>query len=61
MPPTCQKDAMKPGFPLAEIDTTTPHPARMYDAYLGSKDPLGSGVVVEDLGEQAGQLVALGR
>jgi hypothetical protein len=38
MPPTCQKDAMKPGFALSQIDTTTPHPARMYDAYLGGKD-----------------------
>ena len=32
------KDAMKPGFALSEIDTTKPHPARMYDAYLGGKD-----------------------
>src|SRR5579859_6745580 len=32
------KDAMKPPFALSEIDTTTPHPARMYDAYLGGKD-----------------------
>lgn len=29
---------MKPGFALSQIDTTTPHPARMYDAYLGGKD-----------------------
>jgi len=29
---------MKPGFALSEIDTTKPHPARMYDAYLGGKD-----------------------
>ena len=68
MPPMHQKDAMKPGFAVSQIDTTTPHPARMYDAYLGGKDnyragrepgtpalgglghPLGSGVVVEDLG-----------
>jgi S-adenosyl methyltransferase len=33
-----EKDAMKPGFALSEIDTTKPHPARMYDAYLGGKD-----------------------
>jgi hypothetical protein len=33
-----RKDAMKPGFALSEIDTTKPHPARMYDAYLGGKD-----------------------
>jgi SAM-dependent methyltransferase len=29
---------MKPPFALSEIDTTTPHPARMYDAFLGGKD-----------------------
>ena len=29
---------MKTGFALSEIDTTKPHPARMYDAYLGGKD-----------------------
>jgi hypothetical protein len=29
---------MEPGFSPAEIDTKTPHPARMYDAYLGGKD-----------------------
>ena len=29
---------MKPGFAPSQIDTTTPHPARMYDAYLGGKD-----------------------
>jgi len=32
------KDAMEPGFAASEIDTTTPHPARMYDALLGGKD-----------------------
>ena len=32
------KDAMETGFTLSEIDTTRPHPARMYDAYLGGKD-----------------------
>src|SRR5580692_12618244 len=32
------KDAMEPGFAAAEIDTSKPHPARMYDAYLGGKD-----------------------
>ncbi|MFI0938624.1 SAM-dependent methyltransferase [Streptomyces sp. NPDC021020] len=26
------------GFPVAEIDTSRPHPARMYDYYLGGKD-----------------------
>jgi thiopeptide-type bacteriocin biosynthesis protein len=26
------------GFGASEIDTTRPHPARMYDAYLGGKD-----------------------
>jgi hypothetical protein len=35
---TDRKDAMETGFPLSEIDTTTPHPARMYDALLGGKD-----------------------
>ena len=29
---------MESGFALSQIDTTTPHPARMYDAYLGGKD-----------------------
>lgn len=29
---------METGFPLSKIDTTRPHPARMYDAYLGGKD-----------------------
>ena len=32
---TSGKDAMEPGFALSDIDTTTPHPARMYNAYLG--------------------------
>jgi hypothetical protein len=26
------------GFPVGEIDTSRPHPARMYDYYLGGKD-----------------------
>jgi hypothetical protein len=26
---------MEPGFAPAEIDTSRPHPARMYDYYLG--------------------------
>jgi hypothetical protein len=29
---------MEPGFAPAEIDTSKPHPARMYDYYLGGKD-----------------------
>jgi hypothetical protein len=29
---------METGFLLSQIDTTTPHPARMYDALLGGKD-----------------------
>jgi hypothetical protein len=33
-----EKDAMEPVFAASEIDTTTPHPARMYDALLGCKD-----------------------
>ena len=32
------KDAMEPGFAASEIDTSRPHPARMYDAYLGGND-----------------------
>jgi hypothetical protein len=32
------KDAMKPGFAAEEIDTSRPHPARMYNAYLGGND-----------------------
>jgi len=29
---------MEPGFAAAEIDTSRPHPARMYNAYLGGND-----------------------
>ena len=29
---------METGFTLSQIDTTTPHPARIYDALLGGKD-----------------------
>jgi hypothetical protein len=29
------KDTMETGFAPSQIDTTTPHPARMYDALLG--------------------------
>lgn len=29
---------MEPGFSASEIDTSKPHPARMYDAYLGGRD-----------------------
>jgi hypothetical protein len=32
------KDAMEPGFAASEIDTSKPHPARMYDAYLDGTD-----------------------
>jgi len=32
------KDTMEPGFAPSEIDTTRPHPARMYNYYLGGKD-----------------------
>ena len=38
MSATGGKDAMEPGFTASEIDTSKPHPARMYDAYLGGKD-----------------------
>jgi hypothetical protein len=36
--PTCRKDAMKPGFTAAQIDTSTLHPASMYDALLRGED-----------------------
>lgn len=36
--PAKREDAMEPGFPASEIDTSKPHPARMYDAYLDGKD-----------------------
>jgi S-adenosyl methyltransferase len=29
---------MEPGFSPSQIDTSRPHPARMYDAFLGGKD-----------------------
>jgi hypothetical protein len=29
---------MQPGFAASEIDTSKPHPAWMYDAYLGGND-----------------------
>jgi hypothetical protein len=29
---------MEPGFAASQIDTSKPHPARMYDAYLNGKD-----------------------
>jgi S-adenosyl methyltransferase len=32
------KDAMEPGFAASQVDTSKPHPARMYDAYLGGRD-----------------------
>jgi hypothetical protein len=32
------KDAMEPGFAAPQIDTSKPHPARMYNAYLGGND-----------------------
>jgi hypothetical protein len=35
---TGREDAMETGFALSEIDTATPHPARIYDALLGGKD-----------------------
>src|SRR5258707_14415548 len=33
-----RKDAMEPGLPSPDIDTSRPHPARMYDYYLGGTD-----------------------
>jgi S-adenosyl methyltransferase len=38
-----RKDAMETGFALSEIDTVTPHPARIYDALLGGKDNYAAG------------------
>jgi hypothetical protein len=32
------KDAMEPGSAVPQIDTSKPHPARMYNAYLGGND-----------------------
>jgi hypothetical protein len=29
---------MEPGFAASEVDTSKPHPARMYNAYLGGRD-----------------------
>ena len=29
---------MEPGFAASQVDTSKPHPARMYDAYLGGRD-----------------------
>ena len=29
---------MEPGFASSDIDTSRPHPARLYDYYLGGKD-----------------------
>ena len=34
------KDAMEPGFAASEIDTSRPHPARMYDALPGRQGQL---------------------
>src|SRR5450755_420878 len=33
-----RKGTMEPGFSPSDIDTSRPHPARMYDFYLGGKD-----------------------
>jgi hypothetical protein len=33
-----RKDTMEHGFAPSEIDTSRPHPARMYDYYFGGKD-----------------------
>lgn len=35
---TGRKDTMEPGFSPSEIDTSRPHPARLYNYYLGGKD-----------------------
>ena len=32
------KETMEPGFAPSDIDTSRPHPARMYNFYLGGKD-----------------------
>ena len=33
-----RKGAMEPGFSPSDIDTSRPHPARVYNFYLGGKD-----------------------
>jgi hypothetical protein len=33
---------MEPGFAASEVDTSKPHPARMYNAYLGGRDSYGA-------------------
>ena len=38
MSPSDRKGAMEPGFSPSDIDTGRPHPARMYNFYLGGKD-----------------------
>ena len=38
MSPRDRKGAMEPGFSPSDIDTGRPHPARMYNFYLGGKD-----------------------
>jgi hypothetical protein len=48
-----RKDAMKPGFAASEIDTSKPHPARMYDAYLLRHEALCYRVGVRDPRRQA--------
>lgn len=36
--PAIWKGSMEPGFTPSEIDTSRPHPARLYDYFLGGKD-----------------------
>jgi S-adenosyl methyltransferase len=50
------KDAMEPGFAAAEIDTSKPHPARMYNAYLGGNDNYPAGRRRLELLEQQREL-----
>jgi len=50
---TSGKDAMETGFALSEIDTSRPHPARMYDALLLRHEALRYRAGVRDLRRQA--------
>ena len=43
---------MEPGFAAAEIDTSRPHPARMYNAYLLRHEALRYRAGVRDLRRQ---------
>jgi hypothetical protein len=44
---------MEPGFALADIDTSRPHPARMYDFYMLRHEALRYRVGVRGLRRRA--------